>query len=38
MSIPQQINFAGKLDEDDGATMFFTGKFSAIFYSNINFL
>ena len=22
-SIPQQINFAGKLEEDDGATMFF---------------
>ena len=22
-SIPQQINFTGKLEEDDGATMFF---------------
>ena len=22
-SIPQQINFVGKLEEDDGATMFF---------------
>ena len=23
ISIPQQINFVGKLEEDDGATMFF---------------
>ena len=23
MSIPQQINFKGKLEEDNGATMFF---------------
>ena len=23
MTIPQQINFTGKLEEDDGATMFF---------------
>ena len=25
-SIPQQINFAGKLEEDDGAVMFFIAK------------
>ena len=25
-SIPQQINFTGKLEEDDGATMFFVSK------------
>ena len=25
-SIPRQINFAGKLDEDVGATMFFIAK------------
>ena len=25
-SIPQQINFVGKLEEDDGATMFFIGE------------
>ena len=24
--IPQQINFVGKLEEDDGATMFFTAE------------
>ena len=24
--IPQQINFAGKLEEDDGATMFFAAE------------
>ena len=23
MTVPQQINFTGKLEEDDGATMFF---------------
>ena len=26
MSIPQQINFVGKLEEDDGATMFFIAE------------
>ena len=26
MSIRQQINFKGKLDEDDGATMFFIAE------------
>ena len=26
MSIPQQINFAGKLEEDDGATIFFIAE------------
>ena len=26
MSISQQINFAGKLDEDDGAKMFFIAE------------
>ena len=25
-SIPQQIDFKGKLDENDGATMFFTAE------------
>ena len=25
-SIPQQINFGGKLEEDDGATMFFIAE------------
>ena len=25
-SIPQQINFTGKLEEDDGATMFFIAE------------
>ena len=25
-SIPQQINFVGKLEEDDGATMFFIAE------------
>ena len=25
-SIPQQTNFVGKLEEDDGATMFFTAE------------
>ena len=25
-SIPQEINFVGKLDEDDGATMFLIAK------------
>ena len=25
-SIPQQINFVGKLEKDDGATIFFTAK------------
>ena len=25
-SIPPKINFTGKLEEDDGATMFFIGK------------
>ena len=25
-SIPQQINFTGKLDEDDGVTMFFIAE------------
>ena len=25
-SIPQQINFEGKLEEDDGATMFFIAE------------
>ena len=25
-SIPQQINFKGKLDEDDGVTMFFIAE------------
>ena len=25
-SIPQQINFTGKLEEDDGATMFFNAE------------
>ena len=25
-SIPQQINFAGKLEEDDGATMLFIAE------------
>ena len=25
-NIPQQINFLGKLEEDDGATMFFIGE------------
>ena len=28
MSIPQQINFTGKLEEDDGAVMFFLLKSS----------
>ena len=26
MSIPQQINFTEKLEEDDGATMFFIAE------------
>ena len=26
MSIPQQINFVGKLEEDDGATMLFIAE------------
>ena len=26
MSIPQQINFTGRLEEDDGATMFFIAE------------
>ena len=26
MTIPQQINFTGKLEEDDGATMFFIAE------------
>ena len=26
MNIPQQINFTGKLEDDDGATMFFTAE------------
>ena len=26
MSIPQQINFVGKLEKDDGATILFTAK------------
>ena len=26
MSISQQINFVGKLEEDDGATMFFIAE------------
>ena len=26
MRIPQQINFVGKLEEDDGATMFFIAE------------
>ena len=26
MSIPQQTNFTGKLEEDHGATMFFMAK------------
>ena len=26
MGIPQQINFTGKLEEDDGATMFFIAE------------
>ena len=26
MNIPQQINFTGKLEEDDGATMFFIAE------------
>ena len=41
MSIPQQINFAGKLDEDDGAKMFFIAEnqeknYSKIFFRLIN--
>ena len=26
LNIPQQINFVGKLEEDDGATMFFIAE------------
>ena len=26
MNIPQKINFTGKLEEDDGATMFFIAE------------
>ena len=26
MSIPQQINFTGKLEEDDGSVMFFIAE------------
>ena len=26
MNIPQQINFTGKLEEDDATKMFFTAK------------
>ena len=26
MNIPQQMNFTGKLEENDGATMFFIAK------------
>ena len=38
-SIPQQINFTGKLEEDDGVTMFFTtGKTIEKNYSKLFFL
>ena len=40
-SIPQQINFTGKLDEDDCATMFFFAEkpkknYYKLFFSFIN--
>ena len=31
MNIPQQIDFRGRLEEDDGAAMFFTAEFFFIF-------
>ena len=34
MSIPQQINFAGKLEEDDGETMFFVDDSKLFFRFN----
>ena len=36
MSIPQQINFTGKLEDDDGATMFFIAEKQQKIISNFS--